>query len=240
MIPPRDPGPDLWCGMSGETFEMHGAGVRRHRSGLPAFLVAVAVSCGAAHAGDAPGEARDEVTFRPWIGALGVHFPSERLFEEPAALPDDRRAASRLSDQTSAAGLQGLGLGGEWRPFQNGFRLNFAMYLDSNRWDEPDGFRPRNPSGAGSASEDAISLPEDFEAVPYLGLGWQTNNGGLGMNLDVGAFLPGEGLLACLDPDSPLTGCDAGSFGDDRGKLTDPFRKFEWYPVVSLGIEYRF
>ena len=224
---------------------MDGAGVKHRRSGLPAFLVAVAVSCGAAHAGDTPHEARDEVTFRPWIGALGVHFPSERLFEEPApaptpALPDDRRTASRLSGQTSTAGLQGLGLGGEWRPFENGFRLNFAMYLDSNRWDESGGFRPRSPSGGGPASDDAISLSEEFEAVPYLGLGWQANNGGLGMNLDVGAFLPGEGLLACLDPDSPLTGCGAGSFGNDRSKLTDPFRNFEWYPVVSLGIEYRF
>ena len=220
---------------------MHGAGVKHRLSGLSAFLAAVAVSWGAAHAGDAPDEARDEVTFRPWIGTLGIHFPSERLFEEPAALPDDRgAAASRLSGQTSAAGLQGLGLGGEWRPFENGFRLNFAMYLDSNRWDESDGIRPRSPSGGGSASEDAISLSEEFEAVPYLGLGWQANNGGLGVNLDVGAFLPGEGLLACLDPDSPLTGCGAGSFGDDRGKLTDPFRNFEWYPVVSLGIGYRF
>ena len=221
---------------------MHGAGVKRHRSSIPAFLIAVAVSCGVAHAEEAPAERRDEATFRPWIGTLGVHFPSESLFEE-AASPDDLGVASRLSGQASAAGLQGLGLGGEWRPFQNGFRLSFAMYLDSSEPDGSGGFRPRSLSEGSSVSEDLISLAKDFEAVPYVGLGWQTTDGGLGVNFDIGAFLPGEYPLhggACLNPDTPLTECGSASFGNGQGKLTGSFRKFEWYPVVSLGIEYRF
>ena len=221
---------------------MHGAGVKRHRSSILAFLIAAAVSCGAAHAEEAPAKGRDKVTFRPWMGTLGVHFPSESLFEE-AASPDDLGTASGLSGQASAAGLQGLGLGGEWRPFQNGFRLSFAMYFDSNEPDGSGGFRPRSLSEGGSASEDPISLAKNFETVPYVGLGWQTTDRGLGLNLDVGAFLPGEYPLrdgACLNPDTPLTECGSASFGNGQGKLTGSFRKFEWYPVVSLGIEYRF
>lgn len=218
--------------------------MKRHRSVLPAVLFAAAASYGAAHA-EAPAEARDEGTFRPWVGTLGVHFPSENLFED-APLRGARGAADEpggLSGQASAAGLQGLGLGGDWRPFQNGFRLSFAMYLDANQPGEPGGFRPRSRSESVFASEDPISLAREFEAVPYVGLGWKTNGGGFDVNLDVGAFLPEKSPLrsgACLDPDSPLTGCDTGSFGDGRGKLTGSFRKFEWYPVVSLGIEYRF
>ena len=219
--------------------------MKSHRSGLRALLLAAVISCGAAHA-EAPDEARDEVTFRPWIGALGVHFPSESLFEA-LPLPGARGATGGpggLSGQASAAGLQGLGLGGDWRPFQNGFRLSFAMYLDPNQpGGSEDGSRPRSLFEGGSVSEDPFPLTGELEAVPYVGLGWKTNDGGLGVNLDVGAFLPGESPLragACLDPDSPLTGCETGSFGDGRGKLTGSFRKFEWYPVVSLGIEYRF
>lgn len=219
--------------------------VKSHRSGLRALLLAAAISCGAAHA-EAPDEAREEVTFRPWIGALGVHFPSESLFEA-LPLPGARGATGGpggLSGQASAAGLQGLGLGGDWRPFQNGFRLSFAMYLDPNQpGGSEDGSRPRSLFEGGSVSEDPFPLTGELEAVPYVGLGWKTNDGGLGVNLDVGAFLPGESPLragACLDPDSPLTGCETGPFGDGRGKLTGSFRKFEWYPVVSLGIEYRF
>lgn len=215
--------------------------MKRRRSSLPALLFTVAASCGAAHA-EAPAEARDEVTFQRWVGTLGVRFPSERLFEETPA-HGAAGGPGGLSGQASAAGLQGLGLGGDWRPFQNGFRLSFAMYLDANQPGEPGGFRPRRRSESVFASEDPISLAREFEAVPYVGLGWKTNGGGFDMNLDVGAFLPGNSPLrsgACLDPDSPLTGCDTGSFGDGRGKLTGSFRKFEWYPVVSLGLAYRF
>ena len=220
----------------------------RHRSSIPALLIAAAISCSAAHAqGGAQDEAPGETAFRPWIGALGIHFPSETLFEETSS-PAARGAADGpgglggLSGQASAAGLRGLGLGGDWRPFQNGFRLSFAMYLDGSQPGGSDGFRPHGLSAEGGASEDPFSLAEEFEAVPYVGLGWKTNGGGLDVNLDVGAFLPEESPLrgACLDPESPLTGCGTGSFGDGRGKLTSSFRKFEWYPVVSLGLEYRF
>ena len=215
--------------------------MKRHRSSLPALLFAVATSCGAAHA-EAPAEVRDEVTFQRWVGTLGVRFPSESLFEEA---PVDGAAGelSGLSGQASVAGLQGLGLGGDWRPFQNGFRLSFAMYLDADHPDNSGGLRPRSLFEGGSASEGSIPLAGEFEAIPYVGLGWKTNGGGFDVNLDVGAFLPGKPPLrrgACLDPASPLTGCDTGSFGDGRGKLTSSFRKFEWYPVVSLGLEYRF
>ena len=216
----------------------------KHHGIIPAFLIAAAVSCGVAHAENPPGEAQAEAAFRPWIGPLGVHFPSESLFEEP----DERGGANGLSGQASAAGLQGLGFGSDWRPFRNGFRLSFAMYLESNEPDGSGGFRPQILSGDDPASEDPIpldpiSLARDFEAVPYVGLGWRTNDGGLDVNLDVGAFLPGEYPLrdgACLGPDSPLTGCGVASFGNGLGKLTGAFRRFEWYPVVSMGIEYRF
>ena len=222
---------------------MHGAGVKRHSS-IPAFLIAAAVSCGVAHAENPPAKAQDEAAFRPWIGPLGVHFPSESLFEEP----DHRGGTNGLSGQASAAGLQGLGFGSDWRPFRNGFRLSVAMYLDSNEPDGSGGFRPQSLSGDASVSEypvplDPISLAKDFEAVPYVGLGWRTNDGGLDVNLDMGAFLPGEYPLRdgdCLDPDSPLTGCGSASFGNALSELTSAFHKFEWYPVVSLGIEYRF
>ena len=218
---------------------------KRHSGIIPTFLVVTAISCGAAHAEGDPAEGRNEVTFRPWISSLGVRFHSESLFEETvlAPFPGARTAAGELSGQASAAGLQGFSLGGEWRPFGNGFRLNFAMYLDPVEPDEPGSFRTRKPWEVGSPPDDPVSLARDFEAVPYVGLGWQANREGLDVNLDVGAFLSEEYSLrgdACLNSDSPLVGCGAVSLGNGRGRLSGSFRKFEWYPVVSLGIEYRF
>lgn len=221
-----------------------GIAMKRH-SRISIFLMVAALWCGAALAQNAPAEGRDEVTFRPWIGTLGVHFQSEHLFEAPARVPYPGAHGSgrELSTRTNAAGRQGLGLGGVWRPFRNGFQLNFAMYLDPVESGEPEGFRSRTLSDLGSPSDDLVSFSRDFEAVSYVGLGWKTNGPGLGVNLDVGAFLS-EGYSprgdACLGSDPTPSDCGAASFGSGRGKLPGSFRGFEWYPVVSLGIEYRF
>ncbi len=219
--------------------------MRRHSGIISVLLAVAAISCGAAHAENDPDRGWGEVTFRPWIGTLGVRFHSESLFEEPAParpFPDGRAAANGLSDQASTAGLQGFSLQGEWRPFRNGFRLNFAMYLDPVESDDAGLFRARKLAKTGSASDDLGSL-SSFEAIPYVGLGWRTNGGGLDVNLDIGAFLSGEDSLradSCPGSGPPLAGCGAASFGNGRGKLSSSFRSFEWYPVVSLGLEYRF
>ena len=224
---------------------MRGIGMKRHGSSIPIFLVIATLWCGAAQAQNAPAEGKDEVTFRPWIGTLGVHFQSERLFEAPARVPFPGAHGSgrELSSQANASGLPGLGLGGVWRPFRNGFQLNVAMYLDPVESGEPEGFRSRALSDLGFPSDDLVSFPGDFEAVSYVGLGWKANGAGLGVNLDVGAFLSEEDSLrgdACLGSAPTPSECGAASFGSGRGKLPGSFRGFEWYPVVSLGIEYRF
>ena len=218
---------------------------------IPFFLAVVAVSgsvAGVAHAEQSPAEGRDEVVFRPWIGTLGIRFHSENLFDEtvPSLFSGIRGTTDEFSGQTGTAGLQGLGLGGEWRPFQNGFRLNFAMYFDSIELDEPGGLRPGLLSAEfGADTEERISLTRDLEAIPYFGLGWRTNDGGLDVNLDVGAFLPGNRSFSlrdiiCLDPGSSLAKCGTASFANSHNRLSGTDRKFEWYPVVSLGIKYRF
>ena len=217
----------------------------RNRFVSACLLVAAVSGGGATHAADTSAEKREEVAFRPWIGTLGVHFHSERPFEEAsrALVPGERNTADELSGQANAAGLQGFGLGGEWRPFGNGIRLNFAMYLDSAEPGEPHVPRSWKLSEDGSRAGDPIVSATDFDAIPYLGLGWRTNERGVDVNLDVGAFLPGESSLrsyACLNPDSPLTECGTASFGSGRDKLSGSLRRFEWYPVVSLGVEYRF
>lgn len=217
--------------------------MKRH-SRIATFLT-VALWCGVAYAQNAPAEGRDEVTFRPWIDTLGVHFQSEHLFEAPARVPFPGAHGSgrELSTQANAAGLQGLGLGGVWQPFRNGFQLNFAMYIDPVESGEPEAFRSRALSDPGFPSDDLVSYPLNFEAVSYVGLGWKTDGPGLGVNLDVGAFLSEEYSLrsdACLGSPPTPSECGTASFGSGRGPLPGSFRGFEWYPVVSLGIEYRF
>lgn len=223
---------------------MRGIAMKRRGRTLT-FLIVAALWYGAAQAQSAPAEERDELTFRPWIGTLGVHFQSEHLFEAPARVPFPGAHGSgrALSSQASAAGPQSLGLGGVWRPFQNGFQLNFAMYFDPVESGEPEGFRSRALSDLGFPSDGLVSASRDFDAISYVGLGWKANGSGLGVNLDVGAFLS-EGYSlrgdACRGSDPNPTECVTAPFGSGRSKLPGLFRGFEWYPVVSLGFEYRF
>ena len=70
----------------------NGTGMKLRNRLIPSFLVATAMSCGVAHAEDTLADGRSEVSFRPWIGSLGVRFPSENLFEETTLprIPDDQ------------------------------------------------------------------------------------------------------------------------------------------------------
>ena len=219
----------------------------KRQSRIPVFLIAAALWCSAAQAQDIPPptDDGDEVAFRPWIGTLGIHFQSERLFEATARTPSPavHRLGRELSGRANTGGLQGLGLGGVWRPFRNGFEFNFAMYLDPVESDEPEGFRSRTLSDLGFPTDKPISFTRSLETVSYVGLGWKTSGPGLGVNLDVGAVLSDEDPLrgdACLGLDPGTSECGAASFENGRGRLPGSFRGFEWYPVVSLGIEYRF
>ena len=218
-------------------FEMR-MGKKLPEARLLLLLVGALLAHGVVHADDATGE---EAAFRPWNGSLGIHFPSESLFEETPS-PGERIAGDALLGQTDVARLEGFSLAGDWRPFRNGFRLSIAMHLDPSESDEPGEPPPRQPWELGVEPEALISLTGEFEAIPYVGFGWETSREELDVNFDVGAFLPGEypgrGTL-CPNPGASPK-CITRSLGNPNGKLIGSFRKFEWYPVVSLGIEYRF
>ena len=191
-----------------------------------------------------PGE-EDEGVFRSWSGSLGVRFRSEDPFDELSLTPllGNHGAVDGLRVQADTAGLRELGLAGGWRPFGNGFRLSVAMYLDPI---EADGYASRDRSTF-VPDDDPISLSGDVEFIPYVGVGWRTNGQereGLGMNLEIGAFLPRESSpagSACLKDVASPTSCRIGSsLKDDSEGLLGSFQNFEWYPVISMGIEYRF
>lgn len=199
------------------------------------------------HEEDAPGE-EHEAGAAPGLrfGSLGIRFHSEGLFPDApsssASFAEGRRpTADGRTGQADLADLQGPGIIGDY-PLSNGFRFSFAMYLDPVE-DGPED--PLRKEGSGlDVGEYLFSSDGDFETVPYLGLGWSRRNGaGLDVSLDIGAFLQNGTFLddASCRTSGPLPEhCEAGPPEDGRGGLHGSFRDFEWYPVLSLGIEYRF
>lgn len=188
----------------------------------------------------------DGGVFRSSGDPFGIHFRSEDPFDEISLTPllGNHDGAGGLQNQADTAGLRELGLAGDWRPFGNGFRLSFAMYLDPIEADEYED-RDRSPF---VPDGDPVSLSGDFEFIPYVGVGWRTNgqeHEGLGMNLEIGAFLPRQSSLtrgACpQDAAASPAGCRVtASLNDHSGSLLGSFQDFEWYPVISMGLEYRF
>lgn len=202
------------------------------------------------HEDDAPEEERGggiDAGLR--FGPLGIRFHSEGLFPDgsSSSYPSSsfaeghRMAADGRTGQANLADLQGPGIIGDY-PLRYGFRFSFAMYLDPVE-DEPEGLHRKDGAGL-AAGERLFSSDGDFETVPYLGLGWRKRNGdGLDVSLDIGAFLQNGTFLdeaSCRTSDPLPEHCEAGAPEDGRGGLHGSFRDFEWYPVLSLGIEYRF
>lgn len=175
-------------------------------------------------------------------GTLGLRFYAEVTEEEPSYYSLSGHAydpASPLPSQGLMAGLGGAGIIGDWYPFRNGFRLSFAMYLD---FVESDDFSETDRKNSGFASLSAPGVSDDaFDTIPYVGVGWKTGEQGaegFGFNFDIGAFFPES--EACDVSGSRASGCTTLPLGKRDDELFGSFQDFEWYPVLSLGIEYRF
>lgn len=94
----------------------------------------------------------------------------------------------------------------------------------------------------------------DFDGIaPYLGLGWgyNSNTSGWGFSLDVGAMYHGAPQVAmdvtrgsAIPPDG---GANDTLFEEiqaevekERQTVEDDISDFKWYPVVRIGVTYKF
>ena len=77
------------------------------------------------------------------------------------------------------------------------------------------------------------------KTAPYLGLGWGNRPGSkLGLSADIGALYQGSPKLSLS-----ATGSVAGLTSDleqERKSAEEDLGSFKWYPVLSLGVYFRF
>ncbi len=80
--------------------------------------------------------------------------------------------------------------------------------------------------------------------VPYVGFGWSTlgtTSTGLGIEFDVGALLQGSPTVNLTATGSATSNATFQSdLAAEQGKLQNDVNNFKAYPVVSLGLAYRF
>jgi hypothetical protein len=158
--------------------------------------------------------------------------------------------------------LRSFGLVGDWHPFWGAFRISGGVILNNNRLSaSTEGV----DLGIGLGEYDAeLDLHMDFERfAPYLGIGWTTgrDRGGLSFTADIGAILRsaprvsatgraegcdfsvsagGDATVDCAGVGSVFAGELSGNLEREQRELRDALDKVKVYPVISLGVSYRF
>ncbi len=150
----------------------------------------------------------------------------------------------------------------DWHPAGNGFRLSVGLLANDNELRSSsvgDSFTygPEDTSYTGNAN-----IKVAFESLaPYASIGWSSQKPrGLSVNFELGAMFQGTPLLSAngsvedstdscrfsIDDKGNVTSdkdCP-GKFEDDlkaeHAELTDDFDDFDVYPVIVLGLQYRF
>ena len=136
----------------------------------------------------------------------------------------------------------------DWHPFAGVFRVTGGVFSNKNNIAAvatPQGSYTVNGHTYTAAQLATLYGDISFKpTVPYLGIGWSTNGTtgtGLGFEFDVGALFQGS-PKANLYATGPVT--TQAQFQQDlaaeQAKLQDDVSSFKTYPVVSLGITYRF
>lgn len=168
----------------------------------------------------------------------------------------DRREVSDIEYDAEADLLTATGFL-DWHPGGRGFRLTGGLVYNAT-----DVTGRSLPPASGSYDIGGVLVPAailgtldadvEFDPiVPYAGLGWGRAPGsgsGFGVTLDLGVMFQGEGevtLTPRIPAGSPLNDPLARQalqilIDREERDLQEDVNDYDLYPVVSLGISYRF
>ncbi len=136
----------------------------------------------------------------------------------------------------------------DWHPFQGSFRISGGAVFNGNTIDanakSAETFDIGNSTYTG-AQVGTLTGKIDFENIaPYLGLGWDTSFGkdkSFGFLFELGVLYQGSPKVA-LSADGPIAS-DAtfqNELAAEEKDLQSDLDVFKVYPVVAIGLSYRF
>jgi hypothetical protein len=148
--------------------------------------------------------------------------------------------------------LRSAGLLLDWHPFSGVFRISAGGYWNGNEVSATG-----RPTG-GTFEINGVTYPAsavgtldgkiDFDSfAPYLGIGFGSApkaKGGLSFSLDLGVLYQGEpnvSLTAVCGPIPPASCAQLQSdVAAEEAELREAVKDYKFYPVISIGIGYRF
>ncbi len=140
----------------------------------------------------------------------------------------------------------------DWHPFTNSFRVTAGAYLNNNTVDVDGTYRKdlipaEYQRYAGLVDQAHVKGTVDYNTfAPYVGLGWTSNKAdrGWGVNIDLGVMFQGAPKVSELYVDDPW-GIGKNEvvitfLEDERQAVVDELDKYEYYPVASIELTYKF
>ena len=155
--------------------------------------------------------------------------------------------------------LQSIGLVGDWHPFDSGFRVTGGAYLNNNEVSATAIDQDLEIGGRSYAGR--IDMLLDFETLaPYFGAGWTSDSvgkPGWSFSVDAGLLyqqaprLSASGTVGgcsfslSTEGEATVRGCPdssvlAADLEAEHADLSVDLDDFEWYPVLSIGVSYRY
>lgn len=231
----------------------------RLAASLTAALLALAPAVHAADAADAaPADEGHRADLAAVIGTEGIGGQVSWLFVPHAlALRVGANGFNYTHDLTSdnihyvgKLKLSNQDVLVDWHPFAGWFRLSTGVVFDQNSLkltgDATDsgGSYEINGNTYSAAQVGTLSAAVKFRAAaPYLGIGWSDSStqSGLHFVADVGVVAQGTPKASLSATGSAASNAQFRSdLRQEQARLQDSLDAFRWYPVIQLGLGYRF
>jgi hypothetical protein len=185
---------------------------------------------------------------------LGVAFGISESFDARIGMTSlklNRSIKGDTLDTDAQLKFNNIGLYGDYYPFGGGFRLTGGVQTGQNKVDltsKPNGSVTVNGHTYTGAPGDSITGQLNLSnTAPYVGLGYSSRgdqtNAGLSLNFDLGVRMGSADVSLQANGFNNLPAAQRAQLDADlakeRAKLQDDVKVLKTYPVLSLGLSYR-
>lgn len=131
----------------------------------------------------------------------------------------------------------------DWHPFGGVFRITGGLLANDNRIEGGANVETGDQVGNATAVNDGrIGAEVSFDdSAPYLGIGWSSRpaDRGFSFSLDVGVMGQGSPDVALTEEENVI-GVNQDDLDQEAREVEDDLSGYDTYPVVQLGMLYRF
>lgn len=169
----------------------------------------------------------------------------------------DYNTSENSIDYRAKLKLQTIGVLADWHPLNNGFRVSGGLYLNGNK-----ATLNAKPAAGSTITMNGTTYSMDADGVnsangevkfdsiaPYIGLGWGnaiSKDSNWGVVADLGLMYQNSPKVSldvqCGANISGTATCDQiqADAAAARAQLSSNIDSYKWYPVLSVGLSYRF